>query len=69
MVQGPANPLVAATGGWVTQAVTQQPLYQAMRDLADRVGIVQGVLAPKPGDLVDIDPWAGERSPAEGHPG
>jgi hypothetical protein len=64
MVQGAANPLVAATGGWVTRAVMQQPLYQAMRDLADRVGIAQGVLAPKPGDLVDIDPWTDERPSA-----
>ena len=57
MVTGAENPLVLATGGWVTQAVMDHPLYQAVSDLEDRVGIAQGRIDPDPNDDVDRDPY------------
>src|SRR5215208_8526772 len=55
-VHGPANPLLAGAGGWVTDAVWRHPLYRALRDLAARLGIAQGQLAPE-GDW-RADPFA-----------
>lgn len=62
--QGCRSPLVRATGGWVTRAVMDQPLFRATRDLEDRIGIAQGYMAPDPGDDLDRDPFTGERLPA-----
>jgi hypothetical protein len=52
------NPLLRATGGRVTDAVWHHPLYRAMRDLGDRLGIQQGTIAAEPGDDVSQDPFA-----------
>ena len=49
-VFGQESPLLRATGGWVTRAVWDHPLFQAVYDLGDRLGIRQGELAPE-GDL------------------
>jgi hypothetical protein len=58
LVTGPENPLLAASGGRVTQDVWNHPLFQALRDLEDRLGIRQGMVAPGPGDHPFIDPLA-----------
>ena len=55
-VNGPENPLLTQTHGMVTREVWNHPLYQAVRDLGDRLGISQGMLAPS-GD--------GERDPMD----
>jgi len=44
MVRGMENPLLRATGGVITKAVYEHPLYRAARDLEDRLGIQQGFL-------------------------
>src|SRR5919202_6556977 len=54
------NPVIAATGGWITPAVHEHPLYKAVRDLEDRLGIKQGKLAPDPGTDVTQEPLAEE---------
>ena len=43
---GLANPLIRATDGLITRAIYDTPLYQAARDLEDRLGIQQECLAP-----------------------
>jgi hypothetical protein len=60
LVAGLSNPLVRAAGGRVTRAVWDHPLYQALRDLDDRLGIRHGEVAPSDGDDVDSDPLADE---------
>ena len=60
LVSGPANPVVAAQHGRVNRAVWEDPLYQALRDLDDRLGIRQGYLPAEPGDNVDGDPLSGD---------
>jgi hypothetical protein len=55
-INGPENPLLAAPNRRITAAVWQHPLYQAVRDLGDRLAIRQGELAAEPGDDVDRDP-------------
>ena len=57
-MSGGANPLLRTTGGWVTRAAWEHPLYQAVHDLGDRLGIAQGELAPE-GDW-ERDPFADE---------
>jgi hypothetical protein len=60
LVAGPRNPLVRAAGGRVTHAVWDHPLYQALRDLDDRLGIRLGEVAPSEGDDLDSDPLVDE---------
>lgn len=55
---GVANPLVRAQGGWLTAAIWDHPVYQAVRDLADRVGLREGRIRPAPGDDPARDPFA-----------
>src|SRR5262245_44517892 len=43
------NPALADTQGRVTREVWATPLWQACRDLEDRVGVAQGEIAPSPG--------------------
>lgn len=50
LVTGLQNPLLRATQGRVTDAAWSHPLFQALRDLEDRIGIQQGELGPDPGD-------------------
>lgn len=44
LAYGLANPAVRETGGWITKEVWESPLFQAVRDLGDRLGIRQGRL-------------------------
>ena len=55
LAQGNENPVVRATGR-ITRAVMAHPLYMAVRDLEDRVGLRQGELEPTPGQRWDTDP-------------
>jgi hypothetical protein len=55
LAQGEENPIVCAAGK-VTRAVMAHPLYMAVRDLEDRVGLRQGELEPLPGQRWDTDP-------------
>lgn len=64
LVSGRTSPLLASSGGRVTQSVWDQPLYQAMRDLEDRLGIRVGELEAMPGDQLDTDPLVDEWIPA-----
>lgn len=59
------NPVVRDAGGRVTRAVWEHPLFQAVRDLEDRIGIKQGELDPDPGTEVEVerDPLADEWLP------
>jgi len=61
LAHGSQHPLLRATGGQVTLAIWEHPLYQATSDLEDRLGIQQDELAPDPGDDVGRDPIADER--------
>jgi len=55
LAQGEENPVVRAAGR-ITRAVMAHPLYMAVRDLEDRVGLRQGELEPSPGEQWDTDP-------------
>lgn len=56
LVTGSENPLLQPTGGYITRAVAQTALYQAVRDLKDRAGINSDDLEPEPGDRPELDP-------------
>jgi hypothetical protein len=60
LVSGMENPLLRPTGGFVTQEVWDHPLWQAVRDLEDRVGLIQDELAPEPDLPWDRDPITDE---------
>lgn len=60
LVRGMENPLLRATGGVTTQAVYAHPLYRAVRDLEDRLGIQQGFLT---WDAPLVDPLQDEWVP------
>ncbi len=60
LIAGEGNPLVRRAGGRITRAVWEHPLYQALRDLEDRLGIQQGCVQPEPGDDPARDPLADE---------
>jgi len=62
-VYSTANPLLETTGGRVTPEVYRHPLFRALRDLEDRLGILQGEIGAAPGDLPDVDPVADEWIP------
>jgi hypothetical protein len=64
LVDGPDNPLMRPNRGRITAAVWQHPLYRAVRDLEDRLGIAQGEVGPAPGDDLERDPLADEWLPA-----
>ena len=55
-LNGAQNPLIRAAGGWVTRAVWEHPLYRALYDLGDRLGIAQGWIAPDPDTDLSHDP-------------
>ena len=63
LVEGIEIPLLRATGGHVTPAVWDHPLFQAVRDLEDRVGIARGGVLPEPGDDIRRDPISGTLAP------
>lgn len=57
LVSGTANPMVLELGrGRINDAMWHHPLFQAVRDLEDRVGIKQGDLEPDPGTDPETDP-------------
>jgi hypothetical protein len=58
LVNSPTNPQLRETGGWVSREVWATPLYQAIRDLGDRLAIAQGRLGAA-GDW-QADPIADE---------
>lgn len=60
LVGGAENPLLRSTGGRVTRAVWEHPLYQALRDLEERLGIQQGKLEPE-----GVDEQAAASDPLE----
>lgn len=64
LVRTPENPLLRATGGRITDAVWEHPLFQALRDMEDRLGIKQGHLQAPPGADPDREPLADEWVPA-----
>lgn len=57
LVRTVENPLLKETGGIVTQAVWDHPLYQAVRDMEDRLGIKQGHLRASETSDATIDPF------------
>ena len=46
------NPALKQTDGWITPAVWDHPLLQALIDLADRLEIAQGLMRPSRGDFL-----------------
>ena len=48
LVVGRDNPLVRDADGWVTKAVYYHPLFQAVHDLEQRLGIAQGDVGAEP---------------------
>lgn len=58
LIHGMTNPLLKPTGGVVTREVYAHPLYVAVRDMSDRMGIQQGVLGADPGNDFSEDPVA-----------
>lgn len=63
LVETTENPLLRPTGGYITRAVWEHPLFRVIRDLEDRLGIQQGELAAEEGDALDQDPFADEWLP------
>lgn len=59
LAEGMENPVVRDLGrGRITNAVWAHPMFRAVRDLEDRVGIRTGDLEPDPGDDPGTDPVA-----------
>lgn len=54
-VRGSANPLIGP-GRRITREVANHPLHRAVRDLEDRLGILQGVVGAEDGDRPELDP-------------
>src|SRR5688572_12613304 len=54
------DPLVRDASGWITPEVWDHPMFQAVQDLVDRVGIRQEEVASDPGDDVDSEPLVDE---------
>jgi hypothetical protein len=66
LVSGPENPLLHPSNGRVTRTVWRSPLFKAIRDLEDRVGLRAGELAPDGEDemLLARDPVSDTWLPA-----
>lgn len=62
-VHSPENPLIAAADGLVTRDVYHHSLYRAVRDLADRLGIVQHMVDTEPGLDLATNPFDDEWLP------
>lgn len=67
LLSGTENPLLRKTGGVITQAVYDNPLYRAVRDMEDRLGIQQGELGWDGGPIPDPfdDEWISASAAAE----
>jgi hypothetical protein len=68
MVEGSENPLLWPTGGVITRAVWETPLFQAVSDLEARAGVNGGNLKPEPGIDPAPDPLDGSPPPAPARP-
>lgn len=55
LVYRPGSPVFKG-GRWVTKEIMATPLFKAVRDLEDRLGIRQGWVGPDPGDRPEIEP-------------
>ena len=55
LVRGPENPVLGGTRR-ISREVRETPLYRAVRDLEDRLGIISGAIAPADGDEPGTDP-------------
>jgi hypothetical protein len=64
LAEGNVNPLVRAADGKITRAVYHHPVYQAARDMEDRLGIAQGYVGTDPDSDADRDPFGDEWLPA-----
>jgi hypothetical protein len=63
LIEGVQNPLVRRTGGLITAEILDHPLFEAVSDLEDRLGLLQDELEAGPGDNTGQDPLAGEWTP------
>ncbi len=59
LVYGPDNPTFE-TGQRITRATLDHPLFRAVDDLGDRLGIKQGEVGAAPGDDIGSDPLSDE---------
>ena len=59
LIGGDENPLVGP-GRRITRAVMDHPLWRAVRDLEDRLGIIHGEVGAELGDSPESDPLADE---------
>ena len=64
LAEGNTNPLVRAADGRITRDVYHHPVYQAARDMEDRLGIAQGYVGLDPDLDPDRDPFADDWLPA-----
>jgi hypothetical protein len=64
LVEQSENPLIAATGGWITRQVMDHPLFQAAQDLMYRLWFRQGKLSLRPGQDPETPPFPEETAPA-----
>jgi hypothetical protein len=62
LVTGDHNPLLKPTDGRITPVVWMHPLFQAVRDLEDRLGIRTGDLKAAPGDGNAQDPTGDDQT-------
>lgn len=53
---GPKSAVLRRTGGRVTQAVWDSPMFKVLRDIEDRLGIAQGIIAADGGEAGAPDP-------------
>jgi len=60
LVDGGASPLLGPTGGVITRAVYDHPLFRAVRDMEDRLGVAQGKLRASPETDYTSDPFAAD---------
>ncbi|PZC48587.1 MAG: hypothetical protein DK306_000850 [Chloroflexi bacterium] len=58
-----SNPLLRATQGFVTREIYDHPFFQALSDLATRLGMRQGLLKRPRGKRWLVDPFADEFAP------
>lgn len=59
LVFGRENPLIRDGNGLVTRAAFRHPLFRAIRDMGDRLGIAQNEIGQAPGDEeAQSDPFA-----------
>ena len=60
LVSSTENPLLRPTGGMITPAVHEHPLFRALEDLGYRAGIREGKVQAGPADDPGLDPFTDE---------